>query len=110
MWFSCRRFFSWRENGFIRTYIQKVDKNADVRLIQTICDSENIVGNGYVAKGYCAGDRITFDMSENPATDILNGTIQFHHYLAPWTPAHVIKNTFEFDVNALMSALAGGAE
>ena len=110
MWFNCRRFFSWRENGFIRTYAQKVDKNADVRLIQTICDSENIVGNGYVAKGYCAGDRITFSMDENPTTDILNGTIQFHHYLAPWTPAHVIKNTFEFDVNALTNALAGGAE
>ena len=109
MWFSCRRFFSWRENGFIRTYAQKVDKNADTRLIQTICDSENIIGNGYVAKGYCAGDRITFSMDENPATDILNGTIQFHHYLAPWTPAHVIKNTFEFDVDALTTSLAGGA-
>ena len=110
MWFSCRRYFSWRENGFIRTYAQKVDGNASPRLIQTICDSENIVGNGYVAKGYCAGDRIEFDMKENPATDILNGTIQFHHYLAPWTPAHVIKDTFEFDVDALMNALSGGEE
>ena len=85
-----------------------VDRNADPRLIQTICDTENIIGNGYVARGYCAGDRIEFDMNENSATDILNGTIRFHEYLAPYTPAHEISNTFEFDVDTLMSNLAGG--
>lgn len=109
MWFSCRRFFSWRRNGFILTMAQKVDKNADPRLIQSICDTENIIGNGYVARGFCAGDRIEFNMDENSATDILNGTITFHHYLAPYTPAHVIKDTFEFDVNALMTKLGGAA-
>ena len=109
MWFNIRRFFSWRRNGFILTFVQKVDRNADPRLIQTICDTANIEGNGYVARGYVAGDRISFTMDENPTTDILNGTIQFHHYLAPYTPAHVIKNTFEFDVNALIAKL-GGAE
>ena len=109
MWFNVRRFFSWRRNGFTLTFMQKVDRNADPRLIQTICDSANIEGNGYVARGYCAGDRITFTMDENAATDILNGTIQFHHYLAPYTPAHVIKDTFEFDVDALMDSLGGAA-
>lgn len=108
MWFNCRRFFSWRRNSFILTFSQMVDRNADPRLIQTICDTENIIGNGYVARGYCAGDRIEFDMNENSATDILNGTIRFHEYLAPYTPAHEISNTFEFDVDTLMSNLAGG--
>ena len=109
-WFAVRRFFSWWGNSFILTYFQKVDQPGNYRLIESIVDSENIRGNSYVARGYCARAEILFDESENPVTDILNGQIRFHQYLSPYIPAECILNTMEFDPNALMTALTGGEE
>ena len=106
-WFCCRRFFSWWGNSFILSYFQKVDDPADPRLIQSICDAENIRGNSYVAQGKCAGARITYSEDENPITDILNGKIQFHQYLAPYIPAEDILNVLEFDPTMLEAALGG---
>ncbi|MEY8330127.1 phage tail sheath family protein [Lachnospiraceae bacterium 48-33] len=107
-WFCCRRFFSWWGNSFILSYFQKVDDPANTRLIESICDAENIRGNSYAAQGKCAGARITFNQDENPITDILNGKIQFHQYLAPYTPAEDILNVLEFDPTMLEEALGGG--
>lgn len=107
-WFGCRRFFSWWGNSFILTYFQKVDDPANYRLIESICDSENIRGNSYVAQGKCAGARIEYIQDENPITDILNGKMQFHQHLAPYTPAEDIVNVLEFDPSMLEAALSGG--
>lgn len=107
-WFCCRRFFSWWGNSFILSYFQKVGSPADPRLIESICDAENIRGNSYVAQGKCAGARISFINEENPVTDIVNGKIQFHQYLAPYTPAEDILNVLEFDPSMLETALNGG--
>jgi len=104
-WFAVRRFFDWDGNNFIRTYFQKVDKPGNKRLIQSIVDSQNIVGNGYVARDYCAGYRVEFLASENPATNLLNGHLTVHTYLAPYIPAEYIENVREYDVAALESAL-----
>lgn len=108
-WLCCRRFFSWWGNSFILTYFQKVDNPADFRLIESICDAENIRGNSYVAQGKCAGARMEYIADENPATDVLNGKVQFHQYLAPYPPAEDILNVLEFDPDMLMSALGGGS-
>ena len=107
-WFGCRRFFSWWGNSFILTYFQKVDDPANYRLIEAICDSENIRGNSYVAQGKCAGARIEYIQDENPITDILNGKMQFHQHLAPYTPAEDIVNVLEFNPSMLEAALSGG--
>lgn len=107
-WLCCRRFFSWWGNSFILSYFQNVDDPANYRLIESIVDSENIRGNAYVSQGKCAGARIEFSEDENPITDILNGKIQFHQYLAPYTPAEDIVNTLEFDPDMLSAALNGG--
>ena len=104
-WFAVRRFFDWDGNNFIRTYFQKVDKPGNKRLIQSIVDSQNIVGNGYVARDYCAGYRVEFLASENPATNLLNGHLTVHTFLAPYIPAEYIENIREYDVAALESAL-----
>ncbi|MBQ9090938.1 MAG: phage tail sheath family protein [Anaerotignum sp.] len=108
-WFPCRRFFSWWGNSFILTYFQKVDDPMNTRLIDSIVDSENIRGNSYAARGFCAAAVIKYNANENPATDILNGIIRFHLYLAPYTPAEKIEAILEFDVNALTAVLTGGA-
>lgn len=98
---------SWG-NSFILTYKQKVDEPGNYRLIESIVDSENIRGNSYVSQGKCAGARIEFSEDENPVTDILNGKIQFHQYLAPYVPAEDILNILEFDPDMLSAALNGG--
>lgn len=105
-WINCRRFFSWWGNSFILTYFQKVDDPLNKVLIESIVDSENIRGNSYVATGKCAGARIEYRAEENPITQILDGQLVFHQYLAPYPPAEFIKNTLEFDTDALEAALS----
>ena len=107
MWFCCRRFFSWWGNSFILTYAQKVDNPANRRLIESIVDTENIRGSSYVPDK-CAGIRIEYIPEENAITDLIDGHLKFHQYLAPYVPAEDILNTLEFDVNALQEALNGG--
>ncbi len=106
-WFCCRRFFSWWGNSFIQNYFSKVDDPADERLIQAICDAENIRGNSYVAQGKCAGARISYIAEENQTADILDGKVRFRQYLAPFTPAEHILNVLEFDPSMLEAALGG---
>ena len=108
MWFCCRRFFSWWGNSFILTYFQKVDRPMTRQLVENIIDHENIRGNSYVARNKCAGARIEYLEEENPITDIVNGKLAFHQYLAPWVPAEDIVNTLEFDPQMLQDALYGG--
>lgn len=45
--------------------------------------------------------------SENPTTDLLNGTVKFHKYMSPFNPAEDIEEIVEFDPNAISTALAG---
>lgn len=107
-WFNCRRFFSWWGNNFILNYSRRVDSPTNYRLIQAICDEENIRGNSYVAQGKCAGARITYSQEDNPISQILDGRIQFKQYLAPFTPAEDIVNILEFDPSMLETAMSGG--
>ena len=105
--FCCRRFFSWWGNSFILNYFQKVDEPANLRLIETIVDTENIRGASYVADGKCARAEIQFIESENPVTNLIDGKLRFHQYLTPYPPAEDILNVLEFDPNALTTALGG---
>lgn len=104
-WFSVRRFLNWAANSFILTYFQRVDSPANKRLIEAIVDSENVKGNGFVARGVCARYEIEFNEEENPTTDLLNGKLTFHQYITPFTPAEDIEDIIEFDPNALSAAL-----
>lgn len=106
-WLAVRRFFDWDGNNFILTYMQHVDKPGNKRLIEAIVDAQNVIGNGYVARGYCAGYRVEYSEAENPVTDLLNGKLTVHTYLAPYIPAETIENIREYDVAALESAMGG---
>lgn len=68
-WFSVRRFLSWAANSFILTYFSKVDSPANKRLIEAIVDSENVRGNGFVARGVCARYEVIYDEAENMNVD-----------------------------------------
>lgn len=104
-WFCCRRFFSWWGNNFILEYFKNVDDPTSHRLIQMICDTENMKGNAYVAQGKCAGASITYDKADNPVEQILDGKIVFRQKLAPFPPAEYIVNRLEFDPTMLQEAL-----
>jgi len=108
-WLPVRRFIDWDGNNFILTYIQKIDNPANIRLIQDIVDSQNIIGNGFVARGYCGSYRMEFREDENPVTELLNGILTVHTMFSPFPPAEVIKNIREYDVNGLLAAMTGGA-
>lgn len=105
-WFPVRRFMNWAANSFILTYFQRVDSPTNTRLIEAIVDSENVRGNGFVARGVCARYEIEYREDENPTTDLMNGKITFHQYITPYTPAENIQDIIEFDPNALAGALA----
>ena len=104
-WLSVRRFLNWAANTFILTYFQKVDSPANPRLIEAIVDSENVRGNGFVARGVCARYEIMYLAEENTTADLLNGCIRFHQYITPYTPAESIEDLIEFDPEALSQAL-----
>lgn len=104
-WINARRFFTWWGNSFICTYKKKVGSQADKRLIESICNSENIRGNAYVAQGKCAAAHIEYREEDNTADKVLAGEVTFRTHLAPYTPAKVIKNILSFDPDALLASL-----
>lgn len=107
-WLNFRRLFAWDANNTVLTFIGSVDQPISQRLIQTIVDTKNLQGNGYVAAGNLAAYRCEYVPDENPLTDIISGTIRFHLYLSPYPPAQTIVFTQEFDPYALEAALSGG--
>lgn len=107
-WIACRRMFTWMGNSLISLYHEKVDSPANYRLIEAICDSENIRLNSYVAAGKLAGARIEYNETENTVENILNGQVIFRIYMAAFTPAEDIVFILKFDPELLTAALSGG--
>ena len=106
-WFAVRRFFDWDGNEFVYKYTSYVDKPASKRLIQSIVDSQNIIGNGYVARDYCAAYHMEFRSDENSIEQLLAGQLTVHTLFAPYIPAETIENIREYDVSALESVIGG---
>lgn len=109
-WIYARRYFTWRGNNFMLSYFEKVDDPTNYRLVESVVDSENIVGNSHVAADLAAEDRIEFRDSDNPITDILNGSVKFKMYLSPYPVSENIGVDLEFNPSAISNALSGGAE
>ena len=103
-----RRMFNWWGNTFIQTYFDKVDDPTNLRLIESVVDSENIRGNGLQSQQQIAGAKIEFLQKDNPVTNLLNGRIQFLQKVAFFPPAEHIVNVLEFDPTILTNALFGG--
>lgn len=106
-WIACRRMFTWMSNSLITIYHEKVDSPANYRLIESICDSENIRLNSYVADGKLAGGRIEYNEEENSVENILTGQVIFHIYMAAFTPAEDVVFILKFDPSLLAQSLSG---
>lgn len=105
-WFSVRRFLNWAANTFILTYFEKVDNPANKRMIEAIVDSENVRGNGFVARGVCARYETVYLEADNSAEDLMGGKLTFRQYITPFTPAECIEDIIEFDPNALTGIIS----
>ena len=106
-WIACRRMFTWMANRLITVYHDKVDSPANFRLIESICDSENISLNSYVADGKLAGGRIEYKEEENSVENVLTGQVIFHVYIAAFTPAEDVVFILKFDPDLLAASLSG---
>lgn len=109
-WINCRRYFNWRENNFIISVHDKVDGIPNSKQIEDIVEAENMKGNSYVNEGCCAGDKIEFNLSENPISNITDGKFVFHFMLAPYTPMEFIEAKFEMDIATIESAYTAAFE
>lgn len=109
-WICCRRMFTWMANSLITIYHERVDNPANYRLIESICDSENIRLNSYVSAGKLAGGRIEYNEEENSVEKVMNGQVIFRIYIAAFTPAEDIVFILKFDPALLEASLTGGAE
>lgn len=98
---SIRRFFNWYQAQFILTYFAKVDEPLTRRLVQTFLKSEQIKLDGYTAREIILGGSISFDESENPVTDLIDGIMRFHLRITPPPAARDIEAYFEFDPDNL---------
>lgn len=106
-WIACRRMFNWMTNSLITIYNDKVDSPANFRLIESICDSENIRLNSYVSAGKLAGGMIEYNEEENTVENVLTGQVIFHIYMAAFTPAEDIVFILKFDPELLRDSLTG---
>ena len=101
------RMFGWVSTTLVKTFWSKLDQPMTRRLVDNILDTCNIWLNGLVGNGYLLGARAVMLEEENPLTDLMAGTIKFHLYITPPTPAQEIDFVLEIDVEYIKSALAG---
>ena len=105
-----RRFFTWRANKFITDYISKIDLTGNTKLLEMICDEENMKCNALVSMGVCAAASIEFLADDNTAESLAGGTFNFRQSYAPFTPAQRITNILTLDVESVRTALTTGGE
>lgn len=98
-----RRMFNWIRNEFTLTFWQKADKPITRRLIHTIVDSFNLRLNGLQAIEAIIGGRIEFRSSENSLVNLMDGSLTFHIYFTPPSPAEQIEGIFEYDPEYLQT-------
>jgi hypothetical protein len=103
MWIPARRIFNWFANELILTYWQMVDLPIRGVLIDNIVSTINARLDGLTGAGYLNGGRVEWFADRNPVTDLINGTIRFHVFLAPPSPAETIEFWQEYDPSYLVN-------
>jgi hypothetical protein len=106
---NVKRGFDWQANHFIVAYWSKIDNPGNYRLIQTLITDENQFYNPFITAGMVAGMSLIFNMTDNPISQLLQGTLVMRQSMAPYIPAQVIQNTLQYDVSMLQAALGGGS-
>lgn len=105
-WICARRFFNYYRNHLILTVAQKVDDLGNYRLIEAICDNENVWFNAMRSRLQMAGGTVSYNADENPIESIMEGHMVFRVRLATYLPAEDIVFNVEFDPTILQASLA----
>lgn len=96
-----RRMFSWVANTLVLTSWQYVSNPLRRRMIETVQDTFNVWLNGLVGREFLLGGRVTFEMADNPKSDLLGGKVRWHVYLAPPQAARELNFVLEYDPSYL---------
>lgn len=105
-WICARRFFNYYKNHLILTVAKKVDDLGNFRLLEAICDNENIWFNAMKGLLYIAGGEVSYHEEDNPIENIMEGKLVFRVKLATYLPAEDILFEVEFDPTILQQSLA----
>lgn len=92
-----RRMFNFIGNTLVLTAWQFVSSPLRRRMVETVCDTFNVWLNGLTAREYILGGRVTFEMADNPTTDLMGGIARFHVYVTPPNAAHELVFILEYD-------------
>lgn len=92
-----RRMFSWIGNTLVLTNWQHVSTPSRRRLVETVQDSFNVWLNGLAGREMILGGRVTFEMVDNPDSDIVDGKVRWHVYVTPSQAARELFFILEYD-------------
>lgn len=100
------RMFTWVGNTLVKNFWARLDQPMKRRLADDIVDGVNQWLNALQGSGYIYGGRVSYEAQENPLTDLLEGIIKFHIYIATEFPAQKIEFTLEYDLDYVTAALS----
>ena len=95
---------------FITDHVTKIDLAGSTKLLEAICDEENMKCNALVSMGVCAAASIEFLAEENTSESLAGGAFNFRQSYAPFTPAQKITNILTLDIDSVRAALTMGGE
>ena len=101
-----RRMFNWIGNTLVLTAWQKVSSPIRRRFIESVQDTFNLWLNGLAAREFILGGRVTFEMVDNPTSDLLGGTVRWHVYVTPPQAANELVFILEYDPSYLETLFA----
>jgi hypothetical protein len=102
MWRNFRRMLVWLKNTVRLTLKQKVDEPGNLRQIESIINTLNIMLNGYAAQGALIGQpKVEFRRELNSTVDLLDGKYTFSISVCPPTAMESITLDWTIDVTQL---------
>ncbi len=96
-----RRMFSWVGNTLILTSWQYVSNPIRRRMVETVQDTFDIWLNGLTGREVILGGRVTFELVDNPTTDLMSGKVRWHVYLCPPQAGRELIFILEYDPSYL---------
>lgn len=103
-----RRMFNWIGNTLVLTCWQYVSTPLRRRLIETVQDTFNVWLNGLTGREIILGGRVTFELDDNPTSDLMAGKVRWHVYVTPPQAARELIFILEYDPEYLKTLF--GAE
>ncbi len=106
---KCVLIGNYIENRFKVEYLSHIGANGKPKEVESIVTNYNMSLNALVPDAL-AGAEVTFNESDNPIDEIINGRYTFRTRYADYTPVEYIENIFTWDASILEAVFTGGEE